>query len=623
MSPLGEYLEGHGEAFPDFQTTEDDSKESLNKPSFAPSWPLLPAHFPMQKFLSTSLILPRRRSKTEKALQNICSAAIGVPTSASKHFLEQFRYPIVASSLLAHEAKIPVDTAASNLVEPQEALQYSMNKSVSLQGAAVTIWISFLTVWMLHWVETQSSTSTRYWFKFCVLSVLMLGLAIGIFRHARRSISLQIRHDPMQALLDLVTNCHALDQVMRSALSLIQEAEIVSRGYEISNSPPPISRIDPRGSDRRCLIVRRGLACVICSTIQRYLEAHSAIVPFIDRTDMQRYHDLYELAPQDYQDMMQGRPTDFEEDPKSLRGLKLALERVFIARQILLCDLLALPPESPIAECERWSVISSEIRDLSGFIDRTATFIENLITDEANRIRADQLRARFRDIAQPGEGLASDMNPPTTPGKQKTQAQLRRLNEISESIQNLYTRMLVVQNEAHDLASNTETSADITSVLANQYDLLGRELRSLMSEWEHGRNTMRLCVNAADRSSLSRSSSGFTTPHSPIGSLGGSTAITEGSPAEALKRLTSQGLQGQVSDGLGSDEEVFEAISLSPNSKRLSMTREEKLARMQEDRRKRATLQESRATTTNMLRELETVMKHRPRGRTTSRITSV
>ena len=347
------------------------------------------------------------------------------------------------------------------------------------------------------------------------------------------------------------------------------------------------------------------------------------MVPFIDRTDMQQYHDLYELAPQEYQDMMQGRPTDSEEDPKSLRGLKSALERVFIARQILLCDLLALPSESHIGECERWSVIAGEIRDLSGFIGRTATFLENVITDEGNRFRADQLRARFRDIAQPGEGLTSDINPPTTPGKQQTQAQLRRLNEISQSIQNMYTRMLVVQNEVHDLASTTETSADITSVLTNQYDLVGGELRSLMSEWEHGRNTMRLCVPAMDRSSLSRSSSGFTTPHSPVGSLGGSTAITEGSPAEALRRLTGQGLQGPISDGLGSDEEVFEAISLSPNSKRLSMTREEKLARMQEDRRKRTTLQESRATTTNMLRELETVMRHRPRGRTTSRITSV
>jgi hypothetical protein len=53
------------------------------------------------------------------------------------------------------------------------------------------------------------------------------------------------------------------------------------------------------------------------------------------------------------------------------------------------------------------------------------------------------------------------------------------------------------------------------------------------------------------------------------------------------------------------------------------MTREEKLAKMQEDRRKRATIQEGRAVTTNMLRELETVIKHRPRGRTSSRITSV
>ncbi len=158
-------------------------------------------------------------------------AAVGVPTSASNHFLEQFRYPIVASSLLSHEAKVPVETASSDTLEQQEASQYSMNKPVSVRGAAVTLGISFFTAWILYWVETQASAFTKYWLKICIFSTLMLGLAIGIFRHARRKISLQIRHGPVRAISDLVTACHALDQVIRSALNLIQEAEIVSRGY--------------------------------------------------------------------------------------------------------------------------------------------------------------------------------------------------------------------------------------------------------------------------------------------------------------------------------------------------------------------------------------------------------
>ena len=144
-----------------------------------------------------------------------------------------------------------------------------------------------------------------------------------------------------------------------------------------------------------------------------------------------------------------------------------------------------------------------------------------------------------------------------------------------------------------------------------------------MSEWERGRNTMLFGLGAIDQVSLSRSSSGLRSPHSPVCSLGGITAVNEGSPAEALTRLTGESLKAPSNDSLVSDEEVFEAVSLPTKPKRLSMTREEKLAKMQEDRRKRATLQENRDATTNMLRELETVIKHRPCRRTTSRVTSI
>ncbi len=347
------------------------------------------------------------------------------------------------------------------------------------------------------------------------------------------------------------------------------------------------------------------------------------MLPFVGPVDMQRYHDIYELSRQDYQEVIQGSPSAFEDDPESLRGLKTSLMRLFIVRQILLCDLLALPSKSSDSDTRWWSVVSDEMANLASVVNVSATSIGRLINEENSRQWGDRLGQRPEESAQVGENRASEIGAPMTPGKERTQAQLRRLDALSQSIRSLNARMLLMRDEANGLIEDGEQSSDISSVLTKQYDLVGGDLRNLISEWERGSNTMLLGAGTHDLLSLSRSSSGLRSPHSPVNSLGGKTAVNEGSPAEALKRLSGDGSQAPSNDGLGSDEEIFQAVSLPYKPKRLSMTREEKLAKMQEDRRKRATLRESRDATTNMLRELETVIKHRPRARTASRITTV
>jgi hypothetical protein len=111
-------------------------------------------------------------------------------------------------------------------------------------------------------------------------------------------------------------------------------------------------------------------------------------------------------------------------------------------------------------------------------------------------------------------------------------------------------------------------------------------------------------------------------PASPSPSSLGGLTIVDGGPAEALKLLS--GDERSSSDGAGVDEEVFEAVALP--RKRMSwapMSREEKLTKLQEDRRKRQTMHEHAENTTNMLRELQMVIKHRPLARSDTRITSI
>ena len=159
---------------------------------------------------------------------------------------------------------------------------------------------------------------------------------------------------------------------------------------------------------------------------------------------------------------------------------------------------------------------------------------------------------------------------------------------------------------------------DFSSTLVSQYESVGSDLKGLLQEWEAGKSALLANLEKPDRTS--RPPSLLRSPVSPTPSIGGSTAVG-GSPADALRALN-----GEIQDSLSpdrhlDDEEIFEAISLP--RKRFSMTRDERIARMKEDRAKQAAAREKADASTSMLRELETVIKLRPRGKTGARITSI
>jgi hypothetical protein len=113
----------------------------------------------------------------------------------------------------------------------------------------------------------------------------------------------------------------------------------------------------------------------------------------------------------------------------------------------------------------------------------------------------------------------------------------------------------------------------------------------------------------------------MVSPLSPTSSLGGTTAV-EGSPTDALKALNGEG-RPDLTHAFD-DEEIFEAVVLpSSRNKRASLTRDERLARVREDRARQAAAREKVDANTNMLKELEMVIQQRPRNDLSKRVTSI
>jgi len=177
--------------------------------------------------------------------------------------------------------------------------------------------------------------------------------------------------------------------------------------------------------------------------------------------------------------------------------------------------------------------------------------------------------------------------------------------------------MHVLREESDKTLDESEDISELGPHLMIQYDAIGVDLRSLMKEWEAGKTAL---ANTIDRNE--RRISSMSGMMSPTTSLSGLTSVEEGTPADALKALNGENrLSRDLS--VSENEEVFEAIAIP--RQRSVLTREERITKMKEDRLKRESAREMADASTNMLRELESVINLRPRGKVGSgaRVTSI
>lgn len=160
-------------------------------------------------------------------------AVTGARASNSQRdrFIDRFRYLIIASQLLEHETRPQVGTDCETALRETGAFQSREVGFSSVQGCAVTLALSFFFAWILRSATARSSETPKPVLNACVILLLLATVAVGIYRYARRKALQRMRLIAVDALSNLVTQSHRFDQIARSTLGLIQEVEVVSRGY--------------------------------------------------------------------------------------------------------------------------------------------------------------------------------------------------------------------------------------------------------------------------------------------------------------------------------------------------------------------------------------------------------
>ena len=545
----------------------------------------------------------------EKALARIrhsCldSLAWRIGRSEKATALEQLRYTIIGSHLLDDRSATSalgrrltiLQSQAEIAREDQDAIAtYTLN---GLLGTAGSAFICALSIW---WA-TRPSHGQLSKGRIVILSILFASALLILYAFLLRQYRRYARRHAIETASSMVSNAQSFDSNAHAASSLIQEVELVSRGYRLSSPLPPASRLeDSRSQTRRCARLRHVLRSALDSMTRPHVEAYHTLHPFANEVDLDRYFDMYELSRTDINDVQESTINEHSraEDLESLRILKIDLQRLFTARKMFLCAILALDADSAGKNLD-WTLMTQVMQSISDITAETNCSLEKILSEEE----------RFT--------VPSTPKSPLTPGRERLHNQVRKFTTLSQGLRGLQAKMHILREESDKVLGSSDEVSALGSSLLEQYDAIGSDLRILMADWEEGRSALMASIGKNERR-VSLSSTGMFFSRSPTpSSLGGITEVG-GSPTEAFKILTGDAMPSM--DAASSDEEVFEALA-SPRS-RSTLTRDERIAKMREDRVRQAAAREKVDASRFMVKELETVIKARPRGRTTGRITSI
>ncbi|EME79277.1 uncharacterized protein MYCFIDRAFT_50883 [Pseudocercospora fijiensis CIRAD86] len=629
-SPLAAYLEGEGTFVePDLIGIDESRSEDASHP--APSSKPKPAR---KSFAPPSRLQLHPRLRIPPSLPP--SAVVHVPQSAltrihhawssavnsrlgasdNAKFLEHFRYTIVASQLLNeyldHGSLNPVSTPLlpSLGVEGTSDVLEEPRDNANLVGALSAAALAFALVLLIDWLRARRMSKSKV---LLVLTALAIAAFIA-YAYLRRQWLQSLRRQVVQTATRLTTNWQAYELSSSSALSLIQEVELVSKGYRLSTPLPPATRIEENSPARRCSKLRAALHKAYAGTIPKCIEACAALRALIDDDDLEKYFEIYDISPQDAREASgTSSLCILEDDPESLKSLRVLSYRSGVLRRVTLCSLMALEADGGKADFRRWRVATAVMDKLSRSIACSTERVRKLLTDMENF------------------NLPSPAKFANTAVREKMRGQVRKISALGTGIRGLQTKMQILREETNNSIEQSDDLTDLGPTLMAQYEAIGADLKELLQAWETGQQSLQNNITRHEHR-ISLASSGL---RSPVSSLGGLTAVeeVEGSPADALKVLNgdssgSRSNRSSLNTSNNSDEElVFEAVAL-PRQRATTLTREERIAKMHEERAKQADLRAKRDANTSMLRELESVINLRPKktaanGNGSARVTSL
>lgn len=360
---------------------------------------------------------------------------------------------------------------------------------------------------------------------------------------------------------------------------------------------PPITRIERESQTKRCSRMRRSVLSSLKLSIPAHIRAFNMVQKFAIENDMAKYHDIYDVSLSDLEELNIGVNEDEFADMESLKALKALLHRLHTIRRVFLCCLLALDAKGNGQDFPKWRSAVEQLNSLSELMAELSRELRRVLTEE--------------------EQFAIPPTPklPLSPSSERVRGQLRKMNSLSQALRGLQAKMHVLREDSDRCLQDSADFSEFGTELLAHYDSIGADIHSLVEEWESSRAALAQSIIKKDnRRSLS---------------IGGSTLVGGDTPRTSVydqswadSDLLSNATSPPMSEGFPEPEkEVFEAVSEPFGRARSSLTREERIRKVQEERIRLAEEKARRESSVNLVKELKDVLDTRipmPRRRVVS-----
>ncbi|RYP30157.1 hypothetical protein DL767_006405 [Monosporascus sp. MG133] len=599
-TPLSNYLEGTGEREePDWQEPENNPDYDVSPPSspardFAPrGLPKVRRRFRDKVPQPLQVGIPNLRSNINlDDLQNHASpflellrllaeaTAFSIGHAPSTAFLERLRLAIVQSQLLDNPL-ISGLQASPELNFPQADSDQS-DQVITASGAVAVIVLSLGAATLVRWFWLGGIFPT---WKRLFSSLAITGAFFLVARvYIRREILKDIQRQGLVEVSKFIALSKEFDGVNSAALNFIMEVE--------STPIPPISRLEHNGQNVKCLQLRNALRTSLAEVTSKYYQTAFAIWGFAEQTELLQLQSQYQFTVADVVERFQQFSRDGAHDGEKLQYLKDTAFLFHDIRKVFLSGLLALHTAGNDTDRVRFKAISEAFRELNVVTRHAYTQVRNILAEN--------------DLALPKTPKG-----PQTPNHDRWRHQVRRLNSMTMNIRSVQAKLHLLREESAKALNEADDISDLGPMFMAQYESIGQDLRDLMEAWQSGKASL---ASGIDRNEKRLSS--MTLLMSPsCSSISGQTIAEEGDSShdegvdEALRKLN-----GEVSPSPAaarpSEPEVFEAISIP--RPRSMLSREERLAKMREDRKSKEVAKANVDAHRGMMRELQGVLQKKP-----------
>lgn len=536
----------------------------------------------------------------------------------NERFLEQFRYHIVASQLLSENVgAVPASATFSPAGVLSHAIPYPGVSSVSVRGAIIAGCTAFILVWAIDWARHGTAVGNPV-LRAAAVMLLMFCIAVGLYGYITRRWLQSLRSQAIESTTGFVANLQSFEGSSTSVLTLIQEVELVSRGYRLGSGPvPPVSRLEAASGQPRSLPrMRRNLEACFSDAIPAVSEAIRSISRHVDPDEVERYLDVYDVRTEDVEDASLGFVAASGEDAVSLQTLRIHQARFTTQRRLFLCSLLALRASGRRDDSPRWRCAVSNMDAVGNASGKLAERLIKLLNDE------EQASTPITPASAKRSSFAEELRHPS---HGRVQSQVRRIAALSGNIRSLQAKLFLLRDESTRALTASTTEQDLSELsgsLKDQYEALGADLRAMMQAWEAGKQALTQDITRSARR-ISRAGSLTLNEEalkrygpdgrSSLGSVSEDGGASGGDGMRTMRLPLSPPATESGSEDLTGDDEIFEAVSAAARVRpRSVMTRQERIAAMHEERERTSRLRERAEVSTNMIKELQSVMRLRP-----------